>query len=121
MADIFSELASMPCSETIKPNSIPLGIPKNALLEVELNVVCSEFCEGLLKVSYELVSPFGLDHDVIHVGLNGLPDEVSKTLEHTTLIRSPSVLQTKRHCDVAEQSEGVMKDVTSWLESFIMI
>ena len=76
--------------------------PKNALLRVELNAVCSEFCEGLLKVGYELVSPFGLDHDVIHVGLNGSPDLVSETLEHTILVRSPCVLQTEWHCDVAE-------------------
>ena len=56
---------------------------ENALLGVELNVVCLEFCEGLLKVSYDLVSSFGLDHDVVHVGLNGSPNEVSETLEHT--------------------------------------
>ena len=76
--------------------------PENALLRVELNVICSELCEGLLKVSYDLVSPFGLDHDVVHVGLNGPPDEVLKTLQHTTLVCSPSVLQTKWHCDIAE-------------------
>ena len=28
MAEIFSELASMPCSETMKPSSTPLGTPK---------------------------------------------------------------------------------------------
>ena len=79
--------------------------PENALRGVELNVVFSEFCEGLLKVGYNLVSLFGLDHDVVHVGLNGSPDEVSETLEHTTLVRSPCVLQTKQHCDIAERSE----------------
>ena len=66
--------------------------PKNAFLRVELNAVCLEFYEGLLKVGYDLVSPFGLDHDVIYVGLNGSPDEIFETLEHTTLVRSPSVL-----------------------------
>ena len=75
MAEIFSGLASMPRSETMKPSSIPLGTPKT-LLGVELNTFCLEFCEGLLKVGYDLVSPFGLDHDVVHVGLNGPPDEV---------------------------------------------
>ena len=79
--------------------------PKNTLLEVELNVVCSEFCEGLLKVSYDLVSPFGLDHDVIHIGLKSPPDKVPETLEHTTLVCSPSILQTERHRDVAERSK----------------
>ena len=50
------------------------------------------FCKGLLKVGDELVRPIGLDHDVVYVGLNGSPDEVSETLEHTTLVHSPYVL-----------------------------
>ena len=45
--------------------------PVNALLGIELDTIYLEFCEGLLKVGYDLVSLFGLDHDVIHVGLNG--------------------------------------------------
>ena len=45
----------------------------------------------MLKVGYDLVSPFGLDHDVIYVSLNGSPDEVTETLEHTMLIHSPHV------------------------------
>ena len=53
-----------------------------------------------------MISPFGFDHDVVNVGLNGPPDEVPKTLKHTTLVCGPSVLQTKRHRDVAERSEG---------------
>ena len=56
----------------------------------------------MLKVGYELVSPFGLDHDVVYVGFNGSPDEVLEALEHATLVCSPIVLQTKWHCDVAE-------------------
>ena len=76
--------------------------PEDALLGIEFDAICSEFHEGLLKVSYQLVSPFGLDHDVIYVGLNGSPDEIFETLEHTTLVRSPSVLWTERHCDVEE-------------------
>ena len=60
------------------------------------------FAWSLVKVGCDLVHPFGLDHDVVHVGLNGLPDEVPETLEHTTLVRSPSVLQTEWHCDVLE-------------------
>ena len=66
--------------------------PKNALLRVELNAICSEFCKGLLKVGYDLVSPFGLDHDVVHVGLNGSPNEPPETFEHTMLVCCPSIL-----------------------------
>ena len=76
--------------------------PENTFLGVEFDAIRSKFCKGLLKVGYELVSPFGLDHDVVHVGLNCSPDEVPETPEHTTLVHSPSVLQTERHCDVAE-------------------
>jgi len=65
--------------------------PENTLLGVELNVVCSKFHEGLLQVGYDLVIPFGFDHDVIHVGLNGPPNETPKTLEHAALVRSRRV------------------------------
>ena len=71
--------------------------PKNTLLGVEFDAVCSEFCKGLLKIGYEVVSPFGLNYDVIDIGLNGPPNEVPKVGEHTTLVSCPSVLQTKRH------------------------
>ena len=56
----------------------------------------------MLKIGDEVVSLFGLNYDVVYVGLNGLPDEVSKTLEHTMLVHSPSVLQTKWHCNIAK-------------------
>ena len=66
--------------------------PKNTLLGIEFDAVRSEFCKGLLKIGYEVVSLFGFDHDVIDVGLNGPPDEVPEALEHITLVCSPSVL-----------------------------
>ena len=47
-----------------------------------------------------------LTYYVIDVGLNGPPDEVPEALEHTALVCSPSVLQTERHCDIAERSKG---------------
>ena len=81
MADIFSELASMPRSETMKP---------------------AEFRKGLLKVGDQVVSLFGFDYDVVDIGLNGSPDEVSEATEHTTLVCCPSILQTERHRNVAK-------------------
>ena len=76
MAEIFSGLASMPRSEMMKPSSIPPWDPKNTLLKIEFDAICSEFCKGLLKIGNEVVSPFGLNYDVVDVGLNGPPDEV---------------------------------------------
>ena len=42
---------------------------------------------------------------VDYIGLNGSPDEVLETLEHATLVHSPRVFQTERHCDIAERSK----------------
>ena len=66
--------------------------PENIFLEIEFDDIRSEFCKGLLKMGNEVVGPFGLNHDVINVCLNGLPGEVPEAFEHTTLVRSPSVL-----------------------------
>ena len=61
--------------------------------------------EGLLQVGYELVGLLGLDYDVVHVSLNGPPDEVSKAFGHAALVCSPDVLESERHRNVAERSE----------------
>ena len=71
--------------------------PENIFLRIEFDAIRSEFCKGLLKIGYVVVNPFGFDHDVINVGLNGLPNEVPEAFEHTALVCSPSILQTKRH------------------------
>ena len=52
-----------------------------------------------------MVSPFGLNHDVINVGLNGPPDEVPKTFGHAMLVCSPSVLESEWHHNIAERSK----------------
>jgi hypothetical protein len=76
--------------------------PKNTFLKVEFDAICSEFHESFLHVDHELVGLFGFDYDVIYVSLNGFTDELSKTLEHTLLVRSPWVFQLERHHDVTE-------------------
>ena len=88
--------------------------PKNALLEVELNVVCLEFCKGLLKVGYDLVSLFGLNHDVINVGLNGPPDEVPEAFEHTALVCSPSVLVNTEFSSCVEDTRSKPEGSARW-------
>ena len=54
--------------------------PKNTFFGIEFDAVCPEFRKGLFKVGDKVVSPFGLDYDVVDVGLNGPPDEVPKQL-----------------------------------------
>ena len=71
--------------------------PENTLLGIEFDAIRSEFHKGLLKIDNEVVSLFGLNYDVVNVGLNGPPDEVPEAFEHTALVCSPSVLQTERH------------------------
>ena len=51
----------------------------------------------MFKIDDKVVSPFGLNYDVVDVGLNGLPNEVPKASEHTALVRSSNVFQTERH------------------------
>ena len=70
--------------------------PENTLLRIEFDAIYLGFRKGLLKIDNEVVGPLGLDHDVINIGLNGLPDEVPEAFEHTALVHSPSILQSKR-------------------------
>ena len=71
--------------------------PENTFLGIEFDAICPEFRKGLLKVGDKVVSLFGFDYDVVDIGLNGSPDEVSEATKHTALVHCPSVLQTKRH------------------------
>ena len=56
----------------------------------------------MLKIDDEVASLFGLNYDVINVGLNGPPDEVPKASKHTLLVHCPSILQTEQHRNIAE-------------------
>ena len=46
----------------------------------------------MLKIGNEVVNPLGLNYDVVDIGLNGPPDEVSKAFEHTLLVHSSSII-----------------------------
>ena len=63
---------------------------ENTFLGIEFDAIRPEFRIGLPKIGNEVVSSFGLKHDVVNVGLNGLPDEVPKASEHTALVCSPA-------------------------------
>ena len=62
--------------------------PENTLIGIEFDAIRPEFRKGLLKIGDQVVSPFGLNYDVIDVGLNGSPDEVLEAFEHIVLVRS---------------------------------
>ena len=66
--------------------------PENTLLGIEFDAICLEFRKGLLKIGDKVASPFGLNYDVVDVGLNGLPNEVPEAVEHTVLVSCPSIL-----------------------------
>ena len=85
MAEIFSELASIPHSKTMKPSSMPLGT-ENTFLGIEFDAICLEFHKGLFKIGDKVASLFGLNYDVVDVGLNGPPDEVPEAFEHAALV-----------------------------------
>ena len=40
--------------------------PENTLLRIEFDTIHSKFCKGLLKIINDVVSPFGLNHDVVN-------------------------------------------------------
>ena len=65
-------------------------------------VRCPEFRKGTFKVGDKVVSPLGFDYDVVDIGLNGSPDEVSEAIKHTALVRCPCILQTERHLNVTK-------------------
>ena len=71
--------------------------PENTFFGIEFDVVRPEFRKDLLKIGNQVIGLFGLDYDVVDVGLNGSPDEVSEASEHTSLVCCPNVFQAKRH------------------------
>ena len=54
--------------------------PEDALLGIEFDAICSEFSKGSFKIGDKVLSPFGLNYDVVDIGLNGPPDEVPETV-----------------------------------------
>ena len=100
MAETFSRLASMPRSETMNPKSMPRGTPKT-LLGVELDALLFEAFKGYFQVIDEITGLSGLDHNVIHVGLDSLPDVLAENLGHAPLVCGPYVSETEWHGHVA--------------------
>ena len=77
------------------------GDPEHTLLGVELDALLSKAFEGYPQVIHEILSLAGFDHDVVYVGLDGLPDVVAKDLGHAPLVRGTCVSEAKGHRHVA--------------------
>ena len=105
MALIFSGLASMPLLETKKPKSLPAGTP-NTLGRVKHHLVYPEIIKGFPQIIYQGFLLPGLNHNIIHIGMNIAPNLVMKTILHTTLISCLGTLEPKGHRNIAEGSKG---------------
>jgi hypothetical protein len=46
---------------------------------------------------------------------------VSEDMLHTSLVSSTCISEVERHCHVAIHPDGVMNEVASWSDSFILI
>ena len=104
-AETFSGLALMPHSETMNPKSMPRGTPKTHFLRIKLDALLPEAFEGYFQVIDEVTDLPGLDHDVVHVGLDGSPDVLAKDLGHAPLVRGPCVSKTEWHSHIAVHAE----------------
>ena len=81
------------------------GDPEHTLLGIELDALLSKAFEGYPQVINEILSLSGFDHDVVYVGLDGLPDVVAKDLGHAPLVRGTCVSEAERHSHVAVHAE----------------
>jgi hypothetical protein len=52
--------------------------PENAFSGLSFMPFSRSFLKVFFKVGHELVDLFGLDHDVIHICLDGLSNEIAK-------------------------------------------
>jgi hypothetical protein len=67
---------------------------------VKPDIVTLKTSKRVLQVADQLISLPGLDHDVIHVHLHDLSNEVTQASLHASLIRGPCVLEPERHGEI---------------------
>ena len=82
-----------------------MGDPEDTLLRVELDALLFEAFEGYFQVTDEVTRLLGLDHDVVHVGLDSSPDVLAKDLGHAPLVCGPCVSKAERHSHIAVHAE----------------
>ena len=79
--------------------------PEYTFLGIELDALLSKAFEGYLQVIDEILGLSDLDHDVIHIGLDGSPDVLTKDLGHAPLVCGPYVPEAEWHSHIAVHAE----------------
>ena len=105
MAETFSGLGLMPRWETMKPKSMPRGIPNTHFSGVEFHPLSPKAIERDPEIGYQIVRLPGFHNDVIDIRLYSPPDMVFKHVKHTSLVCSSGVSKAKGHHDVAVHAE----------------
>ena len=82
-----------------------MGDPEDTLVAVKLDALLPEAFEGNFHVIDEITGLSGLDHDVVHVSLDSLPDVLAEDLGHASLVCGPCVSETEWHGQVAVHAE----------------
>jgi hypothetical protein len=80
---------------------MPRGTPKTHFLGVEFNVLGPKAFERNVEVVYQITDLLGFDNDIVDVSLDGWSNVFPKNVLHASLVRSPCVLETEGHCNVA--------------------
>ena len=79
--------------------------PSHGEVSLWLDALLFEAFEGYLQVIDEITGLPGLDHDVVHVGLDGLPNVLAKDQGHAPLVCGPCVSEAERHSHIAVHAE----------------
>ena len=97
--------ALMPRLRTMKPSSFPDGTP-NTHGRVEFPFEFPEIFKCLGEIRNELIITFGLDEDIIDVGLGVAPDLPLEASLNGLLVCGAGILEAEHHGVLAVGPEG---------------
>jgi hypothetical protein len=106
MAAIFSGLASMPCSETMNPRSMPRGTLKTHFSGLSFTPFARRHPKSCFEVGEEVGGFPCLDNDVINISLDCSADVLSEHVVHAPLVGRTCIPQAKWHSSVTIHAKG---------------
>jgi hypothetical protein len=107
--------------EDDEPQEHASGDSEDTLLGIEFYAFRLETPECRFKVGEEVRGFPRLDYDVIDVSLDRSTNVLSEHVVHAPLVCRTRIPQTEWHSNVQYMPKGVMKEVASWSDSFILI